>query len=264
MRDDDEQDKPLPRPQPGVLRSDAAMDIQTRQAQRLVSGRRAQGAGKPAIFGLLRFAGEVAWMWSNAAKDDPWADWFLVRVEQELLEGRESLEHLAQRVKNRLKSAPAVNVALAHSVKPVQVPLRFNNPYAFMGAYLLADFDELVRGILTCRHVGLYDRDTAERTLREAGRIVRRVFGSVSGYRRMAVCREDVRQGTARAARALEKLGPLPQEVLYGTLRAAHAPEVRPVGRKGAAGRGRRDEDDDDWDDDDPAETPVDRASGKG
>ncbi len=263
MRDDNEQDKPLPRRQPGVLRSDAAMDIQTRQAQRLVYGRRAQGVAKPAIFGLLRFAGELSWMWTNAAKDDPWADWFLVRVEEELIEGRESLEHLAKRVKNRLQSAPAVNVELAQSIKPVQVELRFNNPYAFMGAYLLADFDELVRGILTCRHVGLYDRESAERTLHEGGRVVRRVYNSFSGYRRMAVCREDVRQGTARAARAIEKLGPLPQEVLDGTLRAAYAPEVRPAGKKRGAEDGRFKEDDDDWDDDSD-DAPLDRAARKG
>ncbi len=254
MKDDDERQKPIPIRQPGRLRGDAVMEIQTRQAQRLVYGRRAQGVAKPAIIGLTRFAAHLMQIWNAAAKDDPWADWALVRIERELLEGRESLEHLIKQVNNRLKSAPAVDVKLAHSIKPVEVDLVFTSPYAFMGAYLLADFDKLVRAILTCRHAGLYDRDTTERTLREGGRMVRRVFNAAHGYRQLGVCREDVRQGTAKAARAIEMLGTLPQEVVDGTLRADHAPEIRPAVQSGSQRKDSRDEadedDDDDWDDD--------------
>lgn len=43
------------------------------------------------------------------------------------------------------------------------------------------------------------------------------------------MCREDVRQGTQKAARATELLGSVPQAVLEATLRAAHAPDIRPV-----------------------------------
>ena len=101
-----------------------------------------------------------------------------------------------------------------------------------MGAYLLADYDALVRAVLTGRHVGLFDRDTAERTLREGGRIVRRAFNTAQGYKYLGVCREDVRQATQKAARATEMLGSLPQEVIDGSLRAAHAPDIRPVSTK--------------------------------
>lgn len=247
MKDDYEGKKRSLIRQPGRLRGDASMEIQTRQAQRLVYGRRAQGIAKPAIVGLTRFAAQLMQIWNSAAKDDPWADWLLVQVERELIEGRESIEHLMKQVNGRLKSAPAVNVDLAQSIEPIKVSLMFTSPYAFMGAYLLADFDELVRAILTCRHVGLFDRDTADRTLREGGRMVRRTFNSSQGYRQLAVCREDVRQGTARGARALEMLGPLPQEVIDGTLRADHAPEIRFACQDAPR---RQDEDEDDWDDD--------------
>ena len=79
------------------------------------------------------------------------------------------------------------------------------------------------------RHIGLFDRDTTERMLHAGGRIVRRAFNTAHGYRYLGVCREDVRQGTQKAARAEEMLGSLPQEVIDGTLRAAHAPDIRPV-----------------------------------
>ena len=85
-----------------------------------------------------------------------------------------------------------------------------------VGAYLLADYDVLVRAVLTGRHIGLFDRDTAERTLREGGRIVRRVFNTAQGYKYLGVCREDLRQGTQKAERATDMLGALPQAVIDG------------------------------------------------
>jgi integrating conjugative element protein (TIGR03761 family) len=217
--------------QPGALRSQTSMEIQTRQAQRLVYGRRADG-GKPAIFGLLRFGTMLRPIWEGAATDDPWADWCLVQIEHDLLEAREALEALMAQIQKRLNSLPAMDVAVAQSVEPVKVDLTFTSPYAFMGAYLLADYDALVRAVLTGRHVGLFDRDTAERTLREGGRIVRRAFNTAQGYKYLGVCREDVRQATQKAARASEMLGSLPQEVIDGSLRAAHAPDIRPVSTK--------------------------------
>jgi len=217
--------------QPGALRSQTSMEIQTRQAQRLVYGRRADG-GKPAIFGLLRFGTMLRPIWEGAATDDPWADWCLVQIEHDLLEAREALEALMAQTQKQLNSLPAMDVAVAQSVEPVKVDLTFTSPYAFMGAYLLADYDALVRAVLTGRHVGLFDRDTAERTLREGGRIVRRAFNTAQGYKYLGVSREDVRQATQKAARASEMLGSLPQEVIDGSLRAAHAPDIRPVSTK--------------------------------
>ena len=53
-----------------------------------------------------------------------------------------------------------------------------------------------------------------ERTLREGGRIVRRVFNTAQGYKYLGVCREDLRQGTQKAERATDMLGALPQAVI--------------------------------------------------
>jgi integrating conjugative element protein (TIGR03761 family) len=178
--------------QPGALRSQTSLEIQTRQAQRLVYGRRAEG-GKPAIFGLLRFGTMLRPIWEGAATDDPWADWYLVQIESQLLEAREAMENLMHQVRQQLQSRPAMDVAVAQSVEQVKVDLTFTSPYAFMGAYLLADYDVLVRAVLTGRHIGLFDRDTAEHTLREGGRIVRRVFNTAQGYKYLGVCRENLR-----------------------------------------------------------------------
>ena len=216
----------IPAGSPGALRSQATLEIQTRQAQRLVYGRRAD-SGRPPIVGLIRFAAMLRPIWSGSAADDPYADWWLVRVESELESARGVLEDLEATCKTRLKAAPAVNITLAESLAPVQVELAFNNPYAFHGAYLLGQYDALVRAILTARHVGMMDRAAAERMLREGGQAVRRAYAQARGYRFLAVTRVDLNQGTAKAARARELLGEVPAEILSGEIRAAYAPEIR-------------------------------------
>ncbi|MCW5587071.1 MAG: DUF1845 family protein, partial [Chromatiales bacterium] len=100
--------------QPGALRSQTSLEIQTRQAQRLVYGRRAEG-GKPAIFGLLRFGTMLRPIWEGAATDDPWADWCLVQIESQLLEAKEAMESLMHQVRQQLQSQPAMDVAVAQS-----------------------------------------------------------------------------------------------------------------------------------------------------
>jgi integrating conjugative element protein (TIGR03761 family) len=210
---------------PGALRSRTVLQVQTRKAHALVRGRRREGA-KPAIIGLVRFAALLGPIYAAAAKDDPWADWWLLKVERELTQGKEELAAMRGHLDKLLHGRAVIDVEVAHCEEPVKVDLTFRNPYGFLAAYLVADYDELVLAVLTARHVSLLGRKEAERLLDEGGRLVRRAFHAADGYRHLAVSREDLRQGTARGLRARETLGELPQEVLEGTLRAEHAPAI--------------------------------------
>lgn len=210
---------------PGALRSQATMEIQTRQAQRLVYGRMAS-EGKHEIVGLLRFAAMLRPIWSASMADDPYADWWLVKIERELTQARDQLKHMENTVEQHLADAPAVNVVVAQSLSPARLELNFSNPYAFHGAYLLADYDALVRAVLTARHVGLMDSRTSEKLLAEGGRYLRAAYDTGKGYRYMGIKRADLVQGTAKARKAVETLGELPQPVISGELRATYAPKV--------------------------------------
>lgn len=213
---------------PGRLRNFVEMTIQTRQAQRLVQGRRGTD-GKPPIIGLYRYGAMVRTIWSGATRDDPYADWVLLQVEQALHESKDEIATLKQTIEADMARVAAMKVGLAHSLEPARVELTFSNPYGYMGAWLLADFDELVLAVLTARHVGLINRDASERMLGEGGRAVRRAYATAQGYRATAVKREDLRGGTRRAERAQQAMGELPQAVLDGDLRPEHAPVIEGV-----------------------------------
>ncbi|WP_017941461.1 PFL_4669 family integrating conjugative element protein [Thioalkalivibrio sp. ALE6] len=230
---------------PGGLRGSAAMEIQTRQAQRLVHGRGASEKKAP-IIGLVRFATTMRRIWRAAALDDPWADWKLLQTYESLTENREGINALREQTERLLASMPGIEIDVAQSQSPCTVPLEFSNPYGFMGAYLIADFDRTARAILTARHVGLMGRDESERMLYQGGRLVRSAFNAPQGFQYQGVTRDDVAAGTAKARQAIENLGLPPKEVLEGTLRAPVAPDIRDPKARSEPPPGLYDDEDDD------------------
>lgn len=219
---------------PGTLRGEASLLIQTRQAQRLVYGRR-HSQEQAGIIGLVRFGMLMKRIWTSATLDDPYADWFLIQIHESLESGRETIRELKAQVDALLQAVEGVDITVAHSLKPVRVPLQFANPYGYMGAYLIADYDELVRAVLTARHVGLLPRDTAEQMLQRGGRTVRRTFVIPTQWKHCAISRDDLRLDTPHGRAAREAMGELPQDVLDGTCRAGHAPTIRKAAMTRAA-----------------------------
>lgn len=210
---------------PGVLRGGALLTLHTRQAQRLVKGR-GYSADKPAIIGLIGFANLVRSVWHGARADDPYADWWMLKIHDALDQADRELAETSRAIADRLEGMGALEIALPVSTKPSRVNLNFSNPYAFHAARVIGAFDALACQILSARHVGLLTRDEAEGMLHHAGRIVRRVLQSPVGYRFLGVTRRDVNHGTAKALQAIDAMGEVPGDVLAGVRRAPHAPAV--------------------------------------
>ena len=212
---------------PGVLRGVVTLTLETHQAQRLVKGRPGN-ADRPAIIGLIGFATLLRTIWHGARADDPYADWWLVRVHDALEKVDQLLQASLAATQDELAATAAIQVTPGASVKPVRTPLRFSNPYAFRAARLLAVYDQLVRATLTARHVGLLTRKETERWLAQYGREGRHALLSPVGYHLTGITRADVRQRTARVAQAAARMGEVPEDVLSGQQRAPHAP-ARPM-----------------------------------
>lgn len=213
---------------PGGLRGGASLLVQTRQAQRLIHGR-AESDSKAAIVGLVRFGMLMRRIWTAATVDDPYADWFLVRILDALEKSREEIEAMHKEIRKLLHAMQGIEIDIATSTAPVRVPLNFANPYGYMGAYLVADYDDFVRTVLTVKHVGLVSRNAGEQMVHRGSRLVRRAFAVPLGWKHFAIARNDIRQNNQRAQQALDKMGELPQEILEGTLRSRIAPEIHKV-----------------------------------
>jgi integrating conjugative element protein (TIGR03761 family) len=128
-----------------------------------------------------------------------------------------------------------MQVDLAQSVAPIQLPFMIASPYGAKGAYLLHDFDELMRTVLTAAKCALIDRNQVYNLVLRAGRPVRRTFNlPLLNWRYTGVTRDDVRKNTKLAQQAKEiyagwpfKITDIPAEVLEGSLRPRFAPAIR-------------------------------------
>ena len=113
--DDDAIEAPV---MPGSLRSEVMLTLETRQAQRLVTGR-ARRADRPAIIGLIGFAGLVQAIWQAAKADDPYADWWLIQIDEALTAVETVLLIAQQDVDAQLQAIPALRVIAAPTASGV-------------------------------------------------------------------------------------------------------------------------------------------------
>ncbi len=236
-------------PSPGALRTHARLTLHTKQAQLLYLGRKRQEGedgkpGKPGIVGLDGFARAAAQISNAAASDDPYADLALLKVEAALAEAETAIRASIRQMTGPLASmasASSIEVDLAQSVAPVQLPFLLGSPYTAKGAYLLHDFDEMMRTLLTAQKCALIDRERAYSLLLRAGRPLRRIYAMpLLNWRYTGVTREDIRKNTRLAQQAREvyahlKVGDIPADVLQGARRPRFAPPVRKAPPRPAA-----------------------------
>lgn len=208
---------------PGALRGQAWLTVQTRQAQRLIRGRNGN-ADKPAIIGLVGFADRLRVIWQAARNDDPYADWWLVKVHEALERVRDMVKNEQAALDTQLEQLTALEVAVAESMKPFRIALQFANPYAYRGAQLIAEYDRFVRTLLTAHHVGVLTGAAMEGLLNACARKIRGAFAVPQGYHFLNIDRTALQQGTANASRARELMGEVPADVLNGARQAPLAP----------------------------------------
>ena len=215
--------------QPGALRNQARMEIQTRQAQFLLGGR----TGPKGIIGLLQFGRRLGDIYQAVQRDDPYADWTLLRIEESIDAAKAFIHEKNTATAKALNALGSMKIELARTVEPALVDLAFGTPYGFMGAYLLSDFDELSRSVLTANHCAIIDRRQAGELIRACGSAVRRVYQLPAAWRRTDITRDDVRKGGDAAANAAQLMGALPVAVLDMRQRAKFAPRI--AGRSDAS-----------------------------
>ena len=208
---------------PGALRGQTWLTVQTRQAQQLIHGRN-ETVDKPAIIGLVGFADRLRIIWQAARDDDPYADWWLIKVHETLDQAREYISRHQKELDNQLTQMPAMEVEVAQSLRPCRIRLQFANPYAYHGAQLIAAYDTLVRTVLTYRHIGFLDNDAAEGIVKLGARKVRGTFVVPQGYRLLGIDRKCIQRNSGKDPRACQLMGELPAEVLSGERRAPLVP----------------------------------------
>lgn len=210
----------------GALRSAMKLTLHTHHAARIWHGRQASES-KNGIIGLSGFVSIMNKMKRGAEQDDPYSDWWMIRIEDKLIACKTELTIIQDNLDHLMAEIPqALSIGDNLNVQPVTLPLFVNAQLGFMAVYLLTQYDDLARRLLLAHHTALIGRRDMERWLDEGAHVLRSLFGLAQQYKYSGASRDDFAANNARAQEARDSFGDLPQDVLDGTRRSEFAPPI--------------------------------------
>ena len=209
------------------LQSEIKLTLHTRLSIKLWTGRK-KTDDKPAIVSYPRFADITRLIEQSVRSDDPYADYYFYKLENEISAAREKIQSMRQVAEKLITDnlPDGISMTTSLSQAPEVIELRIASKLAFNAMYLLADFDVFVRQVMLARHTALIDRDTSDRFLYQGQRTVRSILHSTSQWRFTNVTRDDMAANNQAAQRAVEAMGVLEPEFLTGEKRSAFAPAI--------------------------------------
>lgn len=210
----------------GSLRSSITLTLHTHHAARLWQGRSGRDGVHP-ILGMPGYISVTNLLKHASSQGDPYADWFMLQLEEKLLQARLDMATLTQQMSRVERALPTqVDVGDNLNIHPVTLPLFIGSQLGFLAIYLLTDYDTLVRRVLLAHHTALIGRGDMESWIDGGAHLLRSLFGLAQRYRLAGVSRDDMAANNARAREAIDKFGILPQDILEGTRRSQFAPPI--------------------------------------
>lgn len=223
--------------QPGAFRVKATTIIHSKEAMNLFFGRKTKDS--VFIVGVNEFAKHTKSIFSAAKKDDPYADYFLLKIEESFNEAYKQLDLISNTL-NIIKNN--TNITLSYSsTDPVELDTKFSTVYGNLAMDLLLKADELFLLVHALRHIGKLTRVKQETFLNGSNKkkgikqIIRKALLSQSGFIYTNINRKDFELQTALTATVFAKMekslkshgdNALPECIIDKTCRGQHAPKI--------------------------------------
>ena len=123
----------------GSLRSSITLTLHTHHAARLWQGRSGREGVHP-ILGMPGYISVTNLLKHASSQGDPYADWFMLQLEEKLLQARGEMGGLTQQVSQVERAMPTqVDVGDNLNIHPVTLPLFIGSQLGFLAIYLLTD-----------------------------------------------------------------------------------------------------------------------------
>lgn len=220
----------------GMLQADEddVMTIHTRDAFRLFVGRPG-GNGVRAIAGGQRVAASLRQLFALSANDNPYADWELVKFDQEIQAVRKLLGLETGKIIGLLDAVreKGLSYSVLKSSEPVQKTLGFASPYGYAIASTVVEFDYFSRVVKSAQKRDILSSDEAHKLLFNMKRACRSIFEPVVRAGSL-LYREELRPLTRadflsadeaaakRVAAAQGLFGNIPKDVFIGDRMPRH------------------------------------------
>lgn len=214
------------------------MEIHTKEGYRLFMGRSKDPEGKfAAIVGGKRIASALKRMWTMTSLNNPYADWALVRHDQNLVLMEQRLKQETQAGVQLLEQAKkrGLMYGVVRSAEPKLLTLGFKSPYGYTMAELVVSYDYYVRVMKSLARRNLMSDEQVRSAIREMTRFIRARLNETARFERwllreefMGLARVDftevaTAEGKKRAEAAGAIFGLVPSEVFSGKVAPRHS-----------------------------------------
>lgn len=207
--------------------SDIELTLHTRSANTIWNGRRANEGEKYGVLGFPGFARRMKMIEEAIKKDDPYALFHFDIIQQAVMELEKDYLKFEDDIQSILATIPkSLKIPDVTSKKPVIYPVKFASRVGFAGLYQLIKLDELVLQILKAQHVAKISKNEKGKMVHSLENRMRSIFSMTFKYRYMDVTRDDMAANNAKARRAIEALGEIPEPYLTGTIEVENAPRL--------------------------------------
>ncbi|MBD2827021.1 PFL_4669 family integrating conjugative element protein [Xenorhabdus szentirmaii] len=215
---------PAPR-RAGALKSALSIELHTHYAIRLWEGRKKEDlTGRrqyPDIIGMPQVIKRAGTISMDAAADNPYADSWLIKLEQALMAASASLQQNIATLQETLNALPEhVTLSAVSSVEPLNIGVYSHSPLGYRCVWLLVGFDQLAMKTFQAFHYGFISRSERDTLLHNGSRVTR----------------ADIEEKTPAGLEAIKWLGEPEPDILSGRLRSGFSPRRRAVVQD--AGRG--------------------------
>jgi len=211
---------------PGQIVTKKTLTLHTKEALKIFYGRKAdQENGIREIPGLPIYATLLRNIWAACLSADPYARWWIQKLEMRLNEAEAYLKHVNEEIDLiSAKVTKRIDLSSSEATSPVTVSLNYASPYMFMIVYRLIEVDELVAKMINLRHMAIIPPSQFDHYKKHIVGTINRILLSLRGYKNTGVTDIDINESNAKAKEAIEAMGQLPEKVLSGEYVPVHMP----------------------------------------
>ena len=175
--------------------------------------------------GLIQFANHITDMWNAYKQDDPYAEWYLLKIFNSIHEAKEKLKKHEDNLTQQFNHLRGLEIELYSNPKPFKQPLYFVTPFGFMMAMLLEQVDYVNRQLFTLHRLGLTPEELLLPT--DLMRVVQGIFKLARDWRHTGITRKDILENNQQAQKVKRSLGDIPAAVLNKEIQFQFLPNVK-------------------------------------
>lgn len=211
---------------PGAIRSEVTLLLHTKEALKIFMGRKEDKEnGIHHIPGVSVYAKLLRTIWGSCLAGNPFAKFWIQKVEVKLKETEEDLRQFLEDLKEHESISSQLNISKSLSVKPVEVKLSFATPYTYKVVYCLVLLDEIAAKLITLRHLALISPLEFSKGIRDSRGAMNRLLNSIGGFKPLEITLNDVRERNAKYMEGVEAMGELPEVIVKNK----YVPEFSPI-----------------------------------